>query len=89
MIPWLKSDDREEYLQESAEAESLPDDSVVDRNRYMLESLEPRILLSADPILGELARWVHEDPAAEEQQHIAVIFQELDQPSGSPLVRHR
>ncbi len=32
------------------------EDSISKSSKFNLESLEPRILLSADPVLGELAR---------------------------------
>ena len=43
---------------------------------YRLESLEPRILLSADPILGELARLIDHD--SNNSDNVAAIIQEID-----------
>ena len=48
------------------------------RSRFILEALEPRILLSADPVLGELARWVSDDDSMQQQDDLAVIYEQLD-----------
>ena len=47
-------------------------------NAFRLESLEPRILLSADPVLAELARWALDDGPSESERAVAAIFQEID-----------
>ncbi|MDT8388669.1 MAG: matrixin family metalloprotease, partial [Thiogranum sp.] len=46
-------------------------------SEFRLESLEPRLLLSADPISAELARLV-EDSGANESEALAAIVQEID-----------
>ncbi len=48
------------------------------QNRFSLEALEPRILLSADPISGEFARVLGQD-AADEDVYDAALTQQLAQ----------
>ena len=45
---------------------------------FRLESLEPRLLLSGDPVLAELARWVADDGSASDAEELSVIVQEID-----------
>ena len=45
---------------------------------FRLESLEPRLLLSGDPVLAELARWVADDGSASDAEELSVIIQEID-----------
>lgn len=42
---------------------------------YRLEALEPRILLSGDPILGELARTIMEDGSDNSLEEAAIVHQ--------------
>lgn len=53
--------------------------------QFRLESLEPRLLLSGDPVLSELARWVEDDGPGNDAQQIAVIIQEINQAAESEL----
>ncbi len=48
------------------------------RAKFNLESLEPRILLSGDPVLAELARVVETDNQTDASQQPAVIVEEID-----------
>ena len=45
---------------------------------FRLEALEPRLLLSGDPVLAELARWVADDGSASDAEELSVIIQEID-----------
>jgi hypothetical protein len=57
---------------------SLPEDVSGQESKFRLESLEPRLLLSGDPVLAELARWVEDDGGANDTEALAVIIQEID-----------
>jgi Ca2+-binding RTX toxin-like protein len=65
----------------------LPSDeqSEVVRKQFNLEGLEPRILLSGDPVLAELARAIQSDSAGESADNPIVIVEELDSELESDL----
>ena len=48
-------------------------------SEFRLESLEPRLLLSADPITAELARVVQDNAQSNDANAVAAIIQEVDQ----------
>ncbi len=54
------------------------DDPAECASQYRLESLEPRLLLSADPISAELARIVQQDAEENAADSVAAIIQEID-----------
>ena len=54
------------------------EETVGDRAKFNLESLEPRILLSGDPVLAELARVVETDNQTDSADQPAVIVEEID-----------
>ena len=56
--------------------------------KFRLESLEPRLLLSADPISSELARMVQEDIDANNSEAVAAIIQEVDTIAESTSADH-
>ncbi len=56
--------------------------------QYRLESLEPRLLLSADPISAELARVVQEDAQSNDADAVAAIVQEIDSIAESNSAEH-
>ena len=61
-----------------AAADSLNgDDASGVKSRFCLETLESRILLSADPVLGELARMAAEADAQQVDEPAAIVL-ELD-----------
>ncbi|MEJ2310306.1 MAG: matrixin family metalloprotease [Gammaproteobacteria bacterium] len=47
------------------------------RDKFRLEALEPRLLLSGDPVFAELARWAEADEQGESDE-IAAIVHEID-----------
>jgi Ca2+-binding RTX toxin-like protein len=49
---------------------------------FRLETLEPRVLLSADPILGELARVLHAPDPGGHSDHVPALVQELHENVG-------
>ena len=53
-------------------------------NAFRLEALEPRLLLSADPIVGEAARWI-EDQTGQDADALAAIVQEINLATQSEL----
>ena len=53
-------------------------DAASERSRFQLEALEPRLLLSADPVLSELARWLADDGASERENELAAVYEEID-----------
>ncbi|MBE9525962.1 MAG: LEPR-XLL domain-containing protein, partial [Proteobacteria bacterium] len=71
---WLKT----KVLARKNDSSSMLEGPHSHANQYRLESLEPRLLLSADPLLGELARWAEDDGRASESEEIAAIVYELD-----------
>lgn len=56
----------------------MPASSRRQESLYALESLEPRLLLSGDPVLAELARWSQDDGQQNTETPV-VIVQEIDQ----------
>jgi hypothetical protein len=56
----------------------LGDDSSDSVKRFNLESLEPRILLSGDPVMAELARMAATADAADSPDQPSVIVEEID-----------
>jgi hypothetical protein len=56
--------------------QSRTDEDVREQpNAFRLEALEPRVLLSADPISGEFARVIQD--AADDDEDLAVIVQDI------------
>lgn len=64
----MDDDAPEKAAKESAERES----------QFRLEALEPRLLLSADPISTELARAVQDDAQSSNEADVAAIIQQID-----------
>jgi hypothetical protein len=62
----------------SSDSHPLAESSAEVRNQFQLEGLEPRILLSADPISAELARVLDTDGLADAADQPAAIVQEID-----------
>ena len=61
------------FANSNSESGSDPGEPGLSRtSRFNLESLEPRILLSGDPVLGELARLSGNDGAAEDNREAIV-----------------
>src|SRR5690242_10206650 len=58
-----------------AERDSPPTSS---KGKFLLEPLEPRVLLSADSILGEVYRTLANDEAERDGSQFAVIVEEID-----------
>jgi len=79
---WLEKSRADSHAQESS---ALPGEEHGQDNLFRLESLEPRLLLSADPVLGELARWVADDGQSSDAENIAVIIQEIDQATATAV----
>ena len=91
---WVEPDSRNDLHQRTAEdpAECAPelrietldpsepqsDEMSVSASDFRLEPLEPRLLLSADPISAELARVIQEDAEAENSHAVAAIIQDID-----------
>ncbi|MDH3273847.1 MAG: LEPR-XLL domain-containing protein, partial [Gammaproteobacteria bacterium] len=57
----------------------IEDDLIPAENQYRLEALEPRILLSADPISGEFARVIQEAYEDNGDEDIAAIMQDISE----------
>ncbi len=57
---------------------ALVEDSAEALKRFNLESLEPRILLSGDPVMAELARLAATADGADASDQAAVIVEEID-----------
>ena len=69
-----------------AERPKNPQDEISNQvSQFRLESLEPRLLLSGDPVLAELARWVEDDGSGSEAEALSVIIQEMDQVAANEL----
>ena len=60
------------------DAKDMADETVMGASEFRLENLEPRLLLSADPISAELARVVQEDAQANDADAVAAIVQQID-----------
>ena len=60
---------------------ALPGEEERQASRFCLESLEPRLLLSGDPVLAELERWADIDGSTSDTEELAVIYQEIDRES--------
>jgi hypothetical protein len=58
-------------------AASIPDRNA-HRSKFSIEPLEPRVLLSADPISTVLYRSLQEDDAAAQQSEFEVVTEQLD-----------
>jgi hypothetical protein len=61
----------------SDDTDPVVDNDAGSKKRFNLESLEPRILLSGDPVLAELAR-VAETAAQDDTNSPSVIVEEID-----------
>ena len=59
------------------DAALIEDDLRPPENQFRLEALEPRILLSADPISGEFARVIQEGFDDNGDEDIAAIMQDI------------
>jgi len=57
----------------------VEDDLKPTESQFRLEALEPRILLSADPISGEFARLIADSETNEDADDIAALILEMDQ----------
>ncbi|MEH6608559.1 MAG: matrixin family metalloprotease [Halioglobus sp.] len=69
-----------------AERPKNPQDEISNQvSQFRLESLEPRLLLSGDPVLAELARWVEDDGSGSEAEALSVIIQEMDHVAANEL----
>ena len=75
MWRWLRKSRADSH---GTNTRSLPEDVSGQESKFRLESLEPRLLLSGDPVLAELARWVEDDGGANDTEALAVIIQEID-----------
>ncbi|HEU4646005.1 MAG TPA: LEPR-XLL domain-containing protein, partial [Burkholderiales bacterium] len=73
MLPRLK-----EYAQLKPRHAGAADARLSPHGKFLLEPLEPRVLLSADSILGEVYRSLLDDEARAEGAEFAVIVQEID-----------
>ncbi|MGD8875225.1 MAG: LEPR-XLL domain-containing protein, partial [Gammaproteobacteria bacterium] len=69
----------------NSDPESLSGNEAGRDSKFRLESLEPRLLLSGDPVLAELARWAENDGSTSDAEELAVIFQEIDQTSAADI----
>ncbi len=76
MWRWLRKSGADNHPHDSI---TLPGEENGRDNKFRLESLEPRLLLSGDPVLAELARWAESDGSTSDAEELAVIFQEIDQ----------
>ncbi|PLW82817.1 hypothetical protein CWI75_09650 [Kineobactrum sediminis] len=77
---WLEL--RRQAFSDSPPFEKAPNQMA---QAFRLEALEPRLLLSADPVLGELARWV-EDNGSDETDTLSAIIQEMNEASQAALM---
>ena len=81
MAPWtpsVKWTKQSATGDEISDSQTLPEDSAELRNQFQLEGLEPRILLSGDPVSAELARVLDTDGQADAADQPAAIVQEID-----------
>src|SRR5919108_2774539 len=54
------------------------DDRSPPHGKFLLEPLEPRVLLSAEPLLGEIYRSLLQDESERQAAELAVIVEEID-----------
>ena len=79
LFDWWRDRSRPRSAQATEKAAYLREREDASGHRcFMLEALEPRVLLSADPVLGDLALWVSDDDSIQRQDDLAVICEELD-----------
>src|SRR5258706_6664199 len=64
--------------QAAASARGVERDTRSSKSKFLLEPLEPRVLLSADSLLGEVYRSLANDEAERDGAQFAVIVQEID-----------
>jgi hypothetical protein len=64
-------------LQSEKTSEEATDTVAASRSPYRLEALEPRLLLSADPISGEFARVIQEGYDDDNAEDVSAIIQEV------------
>ena len=62
----------------AASARGAERDTRPSKSKFLLEPLEPRVLLSADSILGEVYRSLVNDEAERDGGQFAVIVEEID-----------
>jgi len=62
----------------SGDAKLLAEESAGNLKRFDLESLEPRILLSGDPVMAELARMAATADSLDAPDQPSVIVEEID-----------
>ena len=72
------SEDAEHLSFDDGEPPFVEDDIEPTENRFRLEALEPRVLLSADPISGEFARLLDGSEDDSEADDIAALILEVD-----------
>jgi hypothetical protein len=77
---WLGKSRADSHVHDS---NALPGEENGRDSKFRLESLEPRLLLSGDPVLAELARWAESDGGTSDAEELAVIFQEIDHTSAA------
>ncbi|MEP0201448.1 MAG: LEPR-XLL domain-containing protein, partial [Halioglobus sp.] len=79
---WLNN-----YLNRPQRSVLVPEEKALNEMAaaFRLEALEPRLLLSADPVLGELARWV-EDDSGKDSEALSAIIQEMNEAAQAELL---
>jgi len=77
-LRWLK--EREPALSRDTRPEGRAPEATraPSHGKFLLEPLEPRVLLSADSILGEVYRTLLDDEARGPGADFAVIVEEID-----------
>ena len=78
MFTWLKN---KLSAQKSGTVSISPASRKVEaikKGNYLLEPLEPRILLSADSIFGEVFRSLQDNEAQNTSNNLAIIIEEID-----------
>ncbi len=78
MRDWLKKRVARKASVGPSESSSLPvEPARTGRNPFSIEALEPRLLLSADPISGEFARMLEADAQDDGAETVAAIVHEI------------
>ncbi len=78
MLRWLKEREPASSLEARPGSPGAGGARLSAHTKFLLEPLEPRVLLAADTILGEVYRSLLDDEARGDSAHFAVIVEEID-----------
>ena len=78
MFTWLKNKLSAKNPETDPASSSPRKVEAVKKGNYLLEPLEPRILLSADSIFSEVYRSLQDDEAQDNSNNLAIIIEEID-----------